>query len=148
MFWHHKPDNLHTRTHTHSFTIHEKHLQNSEFHYRITFYPVNTTGFQQRGSRFLMYSSGIGCRDVGRPSIVSRRRHSLVQHGMSITEQVIKSRSSLFPAKLYIAPVLIDNEKDVRFKSALSHNSFILTNPRVWWYIDGIGSPFGIIEMF
>lgn len=70
-----------------------------------------------------------GCRDVGRPSIVSRRRHSLVQHGMSITEQVIKSRSSLFPTKLDIAPVLIDNEKDVRFKSVLSYDSFILTNP-------------------
>ena len=36
------------------------------------------------------------CRDVGlRLSIVPRRRHQLVKHGMSITEQVIKSRGSL-----------------------------------------------------
>jgi hypothetical protein len=36
------------------------------------------------------------CRDVGlRLSIVPRRRHRLVKHGMSITEQVIKSRGSL-----------------------------------------------------
>lgn len=95
---------------------------------------------RQRGVRFLMYSRGIGCRDVGRPSIVSRRRHSLVQHGMSITEQVIKSRSSLFPTKLDIAPVLIDNEKDVRFKSALSQDSFISLIP--WSGADdGGGSP-------
>lgn len=93
------------------------------------FWPPELDSNKEMHTRFLMYSSGIGCRDVGRPSIVSRRRHSLVQHGMSITEQVIKSRSSLFRTKLDIAPVLIDNEKDVRFKSVLSHDSFILTNP-------------------